>query len=229
MDNIAISTSAFCLWDIGPKRKLDICKDLGFKRVVIAFSTIKMLRTFSSMEELYPELNHFDEISVLAPWRGVKYGNNKLTHEIIALMNSLTAKTKIDSVVFNFDCITDFSVFKGCAFKYHIKNPNRASWSDFKSAKEEHDFNTVLDINRATRFDSYIDNYIDNFHNEIASVYISGYNELLGRTPIIESNQIPLLDHIKDIKAPLVIEGLFTPGDFDSIRNEIDLIKSVIN
>lgn len=226
MNNIAISTSAFCLWDIGPKRKLDICRNLGFEKIVVAFSTIKMLRTFTSIEELRDELKYFSDVSVLAPWRGVKYGNNKLTLEIINLLNDFSEKTNIGSVVFNFDSIIDFEVFDKCKFKYYIKNPNRASWSDFCKAKEIYGFDTVLDINRATRFDSYLDNYIKKYQGDISSIHISGYNELLGRTPIIESEQVILLDQVKDIDAPVVIEGLFTPGDFDTIRSEIDLIQT---
>lgn len=44
--------------------------------------------------------------------------------------------------------------------------------------------------------------------------------------PIRETNQVSLLDRIKQMNVPFVIEGLSAPGDFESIRKEIELINN---
>ncbi|MBN2899634.1 MAG: hypothetical protein JXO44_12750 [Clostridia bacterium] len=228
MRNIAISTAAFCLWDIGPERKLQICKDFGFEHVVIAFSTLKMLKQFSSSDKLCQQLSSFKAISIHAPWRGIKYKNNKATKEIVDCLNLIMDKVSISTVIFHFDCIEDFQWLKTCQFDYCIKNPARHSWDEFNTAIEQHGFDSVLDINRATRFEDYMDQYLQKHSNSLKAVHVSGYMEDLGRTPIVESGQQFLLDKLKPVDAPMIIEGLFSPGDFQSIRDEIQVIQERI-
>jgi hypothetical protein len=225
MCEIAISTAAFCLWDIGPERKLNICKDLGFNRIVIAFSTLKMLRQFADSFDLCQQLADFDHIMIHAPWCGVHYKDNKMTQEIFSHLNRMTQRVKIDAVIFHFDCIKDFGAFEMCSFPYYIKNPNHASWEHFNQARHDHDFESVLDINRALRFENYMDQYLNLYGQEIKAIHVSGFMDQLGRTPILESGQAHLLDKVKAVKAPIIIEGLFSPGDFQAIRDEIQVIQ----
>lgn len=137
----------------------------------------------------------------------------------------ISKKVPIASVLFHFDCIVDFEWLENCEFSYCIKNPSYHSWHQFYNAMEEHNFDSVLDLNRATRFENYLDHYIDKCHDKFKAIHVSGYINDYGRTPIIESQQDFLLDKLKTIDAPVIIEGLFSPGDFQSIRNEIQLIQ----
>ncbi len=228
MSDIAISTAAFCLWDIGPARKLEICRDLGFERIVIAFSTIKMLKHFASSSSLCEKLSEFGHVTVHAPWCGISYKKNKATNDVFAYLDTMFKKIQFQGVIFHFDCIKDWDCFEDFSFPYYIKNPSQASWQTFNDAIKKHDFKSVLDINRAVRFENYIDKYLVSHKEQINSVHVSGFIDDLGRTPIAESGQIELLDRIHKLSAPVVIEGLFSPGDFQGIREEIDIIKNAI-
>jgi len=225
MTDIAISTAAFCLWDIGPARKLSICKELGFDRIVIAFSTVKMLRQFASSPELCKTLSKFGNVMIHAPWCGIAYKDNSATKETFKHLDTIINIVQVEAVIFHFDCIADWSCFKDCRFPYYIKNPNHASWSNFNEAIHEHDFNSVLDINRAIRFENYIDNYLAHHGGQIKAIHVSGFIDDLGRTPIAESGQLDVLNKVKQVNAPIIIEGLFSPGDFQGIREEIKIIK----
>lgn len=225
MCNLFISTSAFCLWDIGPARKLSICESLGFNRVVIAFSTLKMLRQFASSHELCEKLKSFEQVMIHAPWCGVNYNNNKSTDEVFGYLNIIVKEVQIEAVIFHFDCISDWSVFDKCHFPYYIKNPNHASWDMFDQALDRHAFNSVLDVNRAKRFEDYMDKYINQYGDYIKAIHVSGFIDDLGRTPIVESGQVDILDKVKQVNAPIIIEGLFSPGDFQGIREEIRAIQ----
>lgn len=229
MCDIAISTAAFCLWDIGPERKLNICKELGFDRIVIAFSTVKMLRQFARSPRLCEKLTEFTHVMIHAPWCGISYKNSKATKEIFTLLELIAQKVTIEAVIFPFDCIKEWSQFKTCSFPYYIKNPNHASWQNFDEAIHQEGFDSVLDINRAIRFEDYIDKYL-NYHSKgIKAIHVSGFIDELGRTPISESGQIELLDKVKQVNAPIIIEGLFSPGDFKSIRDEIKIIQERVS
>lgn len=226
MSDIAISTAAFCLWDIGPARKLEICKNFGFERIVIAFSTIKMLRSFASSENLCEKLSEFSHVTIHAPWCGLSYKNNKATEEVFYHLERMFQMVNIEGAIFHFDCIKDLECFKDLSFPYYIKNPSQASWKTFNEAISEYDFKSVLDINRAVRFENYIDKYLEGNIDHIEAVHLSGFMDDLGRTPINESGQVELLDKLRHVEAPIVIEGLFSPGDFQGIRDEINIIKN---
>lgn len=225
MCDIAISTAAFCLWDIGPQRKLSICKDLGFDRIVIAFSTIKMLRQFAASSELCEKLSEFSNVMIHAPWCGIDYKYNKATEDVFNHIEMITKKVNVEAVIFHFDCISDISRFDDCPFPYYIKNPTQASWQTYNEALHEHEFDSVLDINRAIRFEDYIDKYLNRHGNQVKAIHISGFVDKLGRTPIVESGQVDLLHKVKKVKAPIIIEGLFSPGDFQGIREEVKVIR----
>lgn len=226
MKDIAISTAAFCLWDIGPKRKLNICRSLGFERIVIAFSTQKMLRQFAGSRALCEELAKFQHVMIHAPWCGIQYKNNKATSEAFDNIHKIMDVVDVEAVIFHFDCIKDWQPFRTCDFPYYIKNPNHASWQTFDAAKCEHAFESVLDINRAIRFEDYIDDYLVHHGKEVKAIHVSGFVDELGRMPIAESGQAELLEKVRHVKAPIIIEGLFSPGDFEGIREEIEVIKN---
>lgn len=228
LKDIAISTAAFCLWDIGPKRKMNICKSLGFERIVIAFSTQKMLKQFSASQTLCDELAKFKHVMIHAPWCGIHYKDNKATTEVFGHLKKIMKTVDVEAVIFHFDCIKDWKTFEKCDFSYYIKNPNHASWQTFDAAKCEHAFESVLDINRAIRFEDYIDDYLDHHGKQVKAIHVSGFVEDLGRMPIAESGQASLLEKVKHVNAPIVIEGLFSPGDFQGIREEIEVIKSKV-
>lgn len=227
MCDIAISTAAFCLWDIGPERKLKICRDLGFDRIVIAFSTIKMLRQFASSNELCEKLSQFSNVMIHAPWCGIDYKFNKATEEAFDHIKRITEKVKVEAVIFHFDCIKELSRFDDCPFPYYIKNPTQASWQTYNDALHKHEFDSVLDINRAIRFEDYMDKYLKRHGEHVKAIHVSGFVDKLGRTPIVESGQVDLLNKVKRVNAPIIIEGLFSPGDFQGIREEVKVIKDI--
>lgn len=226
MCDIAISTAAFCLWDIGPAKKMTICKQLGFERIVVAFSTLKMLKQFASSPELCKQLSRFSHVMIHAPWCGVHYKDNKATKEIFKYLDIILKSVNIDGLIFHFECVKDWSCFKELKAPFYIKNPNHASWKIFNEAIHEYGFDSVLDVNRAVRYENYIDHYLNTHGEQTKAIHVSGFVDELGRTPIVESGQFEVLNKVKNLNAPIIIEGLFSPGDFQGIREEINMIQT---
>ena len=226
MSNITISTAAFCLWDIGPAQKMSICKQLGFDRIVVAFSTLKMLKQFASSPNLCRQLSEFNHVMIHAPWCGIKYKDNKATRETFESLDRMLEIVRVDGLIFHFECIKDWSCFNTLTCPFYIKNPNHASWKTFNETIHEYGFKSVLDINRAIRYENYIDYYLKHYGEQTKAIHVSGFVDELGRTPIVESGQIEILNKVKNLDAPIIIEGLFSPGDFQGIREEIDIIQS---
>ncbi|MGI6713277.1 MAG: hypothetical protein ACOX4L_11310 [Bacillota bacterium] len=230
MHHVAISTASFCLWNVGPGEKLTICKELGFDRVEVALSTIKMLKNFVSLPHLLTELAKFKHITIHMPWCGVNYGDNPISRRIVNYLHEINERLVVEAFVAHFDTISDFDWLDKNILPIYLENAlGYDSWLLFKNVLKNYNFICVLDINRATRYGDYLDQIIEEQIDNIKEIHVSGYKNELGRMPIRETNQISLLDRVKQMNVPFVIEGLFAPGDFVSIRKEIELISNNIS
>lgn len=225
MHHVAISTASFCLWNVGPGKKLGICKELGFERIEVALSTVKMLKDFVSMPNLLNELAKFKHITIHMPWRGVNYGDNANSRKIVDYLHEISERLEVEAFVAHFDTISDFDWLNESNLPFYLENGiGHDSWLLFRNALKNYNFKCVLNINRATRYGDYLDQMIEEQIENIKEIHVSGYINKLGRMPIRESNQEYLLDRVKQINVPFVIEGLFSPGDYKSIRKEVELV-----
>ena len=166
-DNVTLSTAAFCLWDIPAHEKLEHCSKLGFKNIQIALSTIKMLNSFKANVKNLPQIKDFNDVSIYAPWCGIKYGHNKKTLQVIECLKSIEEYIPVSRYVFNYDCILDIDVLYNSGLNITIRNPVKPdSWKNFSSTINERNLPCVFDLNKAAR-----NNYpFDSMINEVQSL-----------------------------------------------------------
>jgi hypothetical protein len=230
LDRIAISTAAFCLWDIGPIDKINICQRFNVSRIEVAISTFKMLKDLLANEHALNMLKSFNNVTIHAPWCGIKYGNNKKSREAIALIKALDRYLNVEAFIFHQDTIKNFSEFSKNNFNYYIENSAiPGSWPEFNQLMEEYKFQCVLDINRATRNDNYLEPFLNKYMEHIAEIHVSGFAEEGYRLPITTTNQSSSLDSITNLSVPIILEGLFKPMDYNGIIEEINVIAEKIS
>lgn len=226
--NIIISTASFCLWDISLEEKLRYCSELGFKRVQIAMSTIKMLKDLCENKKSIPELELFEEVSLHSPWCGFKYGENKKTKRVLEYLKQIDNTLPIDRYIFNYDSILDIDSLKSCNFKMILRNPLRSeSWKLFSSNIIDKNISCAFDINRASRSENSLVKMMDEVEDRVSQIHISGFLNNQNRMPIVSTEQYHLLKYLKKFDASntsIVIEGLFDKDDLYSIDKERQLI-----
>lgn len=226
MQQVAVSTASFCLWNVSPEEKLYICKELGCERVEVALSTVNMLKDFATLSSLPLKLAGFKNITIHIPWCRVKYGENATSKRIIDYLHEIDKRLQVEAYVIHFDTISDFNWLTKHNLNFYLENAIRHGlWPLFQKVLKNYHFNCVLDINRATRYEDYLDRIIEENHDNIKEIHVSGFINNMGRMPIRESKQEFLLDRVKQVNVPFIIEGLFSPGDIESIRKEIELIQ----
>lgn len=151
-DNIILSTAAFCLWNISVQEKLEYCHQLGFNNVQIALSTIKMLETFKLSLDNILQIRKFNNVSIHAPWCGIKYGDNIKTTQILDSLRSINQCTPVSRYVFNYDSILNADALYNTGLKIMIRNPAKPDyWHKFRSAIKENKLSCVFDVNKAAR------------------------------------------------------------------------------
>ncbi len=226
---IGISTASFCLWDITPTTKLSISRDLDFSRVEIGLSTVKMLKEFTLLTSLFNQLDAFCHVTINVPWCHVRYGKNKQTQTVIDYLKLLDQMLKIDAFIFRIDCISDFSLLNSSGLNIYLENSEKEdSWIRLRDITKSYDYQCVLDINRATRNENYLEKMVDELGDRIAEVQVNGYIDGFYRVPLSTSKQYHLLDKVKDLTVPFIIEGLFPPDDYQSILQEKGILKNLL-
>lgn len=146
MPNIlGLSSASFCLWDINAAKKINICKKLGFQRIEIALSTIRMLKEFVANAKYYDELRGFNDITVHAPWCGVLYGDNAKTKNIINYLQQLDNLFGIQNYVFHYNCILDIDFINYFSLPICIENSEKiGTWLKFEQDVEKYDCRCAL-------------------------------------------------------------------------------------
>lgn len=230
MAKTALSTASFCLWTLNAQQKLEICKEFEFSRVEIAIPHIKMLKGYLLAPPLLEQLNSFQEITIHAPWCDVYYGNNTRTTIVLDHLRRFRSKLKVEAFVFHFDRVLNADVLTSSGLPIYLENSEKhGSWRDFRNILRKTNLKCVLNINRATRNEYYLDGIMAEFGDRIAQIQVSGFAEKGGRTPLLEARQESVLEKVRGIKAPFVIEGLFSPGDYTSIAREKETIEKMIS
>lgn len=230
MGKTALSTASFCLWTLTAGQKLEICREFKFSRVEIAIPHIKMLKNYLLTPPLLEQLKGFQEITIHAPWCDVYYGNNLRTTIVLEYLRQLNSKLEVEAFVFHIDRVIDINVLTSSGLPLYLENSEKhGSWPEFRRALKKTNFKCVLNINRATRNEDYLDRIMAEYGDRIAQIQVSGFAENVGRTPLLEAGQVNILEKVKFIKAPFVMEGLFVPGDFTSIAKEKEIIEKMIS
>ena len=218
MENIALSTAAFCLWQIDAPEKLRICKQLNFSQIEVALSTERMVQDFLMRLDSLQDLNHFQKIAIHAPWCGIRYGDNNRTRRVLNNLAALARKIPVDAFVFHVDCIENMNILVQSGLSICLENSDRdGCWEKFKAIASEFPLPLALNVNRATRRQNYLDEMLSEWGHRITRIQVSGYGDRMGRTPIVSANQLDILKKIQGLSVPLILEGLFDPGDCQAI------------
>lgn len=231
---VGLSTASLCLWGIDPLEKLRICKSLKFSRIEIGLGTFKMLKEFVNLNlydlNFYDEIKAFQYITINVPWCHINYGRNNKTKTVVKYLNQLNDNLNIEAFVFRVDCISDFSFLDSVPFNFYLENSVKpGSWLKICDVLKNSDYKLVLDLNRATRNENYIDKMLNEFEDRIAEIQVNGFIDGYYRVPILISGQHYLLDKVKYMNVPFIIEGLFPPGDYLSIHKERQIITDKLS
>lgn len=221
MENIVLSTATFCLWDITPNEKIEICKALEFKKIQIALSTEKMVWKFIEFLKSNPSFRPFSNISIHAPWCGIKYGNNEKSKRTLAGIKQISELISVDSVIVRVDCISDVQFLMNWQLPVCVENSDKDhGFLKLKKIIENTKLPIAFNLNRALRSGSDYQWLLSLYRHRINCILISGYDSKNGRMPLGYSDQLSILSAIQTFNVPLILEGLFLPHDYNGIINE---------
>lgn|GEM_PF-3127779 len=229
LDQIAISTAAFCLWDIPPEEKLLIGRNLGFEHVEIALSTEAMVRKFLDFLNTCEFAGSYKQIALHAPWHGIAYGKSARSEKLVVQLTEIVDRLGIQSVVFHCDCIQNPKSLVASGLPIVLENTAvPESWERFSNFLNNYPWRVSLNLNKATRDHGHLERILETWRHRIERVHLSGHVDGRGRMPLKTTCQLNCLEKIKGLKVPMVLEGLFPPGNTLSIAEERHLVKMIL-
>jgi len=229
LDQIALSTAAFCLWDIPPEEKLLIGRKLGFEHIEIALSTEVMVRKFLDFLNTNELAGGFNQIALHAPWHGIAYGKNARSEKLILQLTEIVDRLEIKSVVVHCDCIQNSESLASTGLPVVLENTaTPGSWERFSELLNAYPWRVSLNLNKASRDHGHVERILESWHHRIERVHLSGHVDSRGRMPLQTTRQLHLLEKIKGLRVPMVLEGLFPPGNTLSIAEERHLVETII-
>lgn len=227
MELIALSTAAFCLWDLQPEEKLQIGRKLGFEHIEIALSTESMVKKFIDFMDRSNVAEEFEHIALHAPWHGISYGNNAKSEKLLSQLNQIVRRLRIKSVVLHCDCIREPEVLAASGLPVILENTaTPGSLECFSRFLEDYPWQISLNLNKASREHGQLDRILERWGHRIERIHLSGHVENRGRMPLQSTNQLHLIEKIQDIGVPMILEGLFPPGNPNSIAEERRLVET---
>lgn len=174
----------------------------------------------------------FEYISMHAPSK-ITYKDDNETRKILEKMENFCKRFGITTVVLHPDVVEDWEVIKefpNIPFAVENMDQNKnfgTTLKELKSVLDGTNFSFVLDINHVLTLDPSLElanKLINSFEDRLVEVHLSGYRENLLHAPLFETKQDELIDLVKDLGAPIIIESVLET--FEQVKKEVDYIKN---
>ena len=227
-----------CFWRYNKSKNRDALikyvAATGVSGIELTFYGVSSIRKFSLSDCNKKFLQSLDFISIHAPdLRRIKNDKNeilKVFSELECLSNSIGA----DYVVFHVDSIKDFRQLQDFSFKASIENIEKKESKSVTKLLEILDENPglflCLDMAHAYSFSTDLAGYfIGHLGDRISHVHLSGSDGVKSHLSFKESDEqfMVSLKHLKDLKAPIILEEDFMLRDMNFIMDEIEMAKKI--
>lgn len=180
------------------------------------------------------KFDEFEYISIHAPKIMLKDRGELL----ISKLEEINKKIRLDNITFHPDEVDDFSIFSKSNLPFSVENmdKNKSTGKTVESLKkifDKYDFGFVLDVNHCFTNDpsgELLKSMIENFGHRLRQIHLSGYKVL--HDPIVMTKQNFLIESIKELGKPIIIESVFDKSDgqdLERAREEIKLVKKILS
>ncbi len=212
---LGFSTGVFYKQKLTLRERIAIIRSIGCH--AIELGCVKM-ETFDSgeIEALNSfDLTGFNYVSLHAPT--FNYGGPG-TERILEKVARLHANLSFTVVIVHPDTITNIDVFKNCGFPVALENMDNRKTSCqtpdelLALLSKNDDLSFVLDVNHVYSNDKSMklaDEFYERLGDRISEIHLSGYAGY--HEPLYETQQTEILEHVRTVNTPIIVEGILTP------------------
>lgn len=242
-----IGFSTCCLDHRGDLKLVDKLKfylRVGSLAIELSFSTPAKLLAFELTEDDLSKLRKFSQITIHAPWCGIKYFDGSgLSDKVLSKIMALAQLVPVQGVVFHPDEVANFNGLDVIPLPILIENmgqPKRfgSSIEDMEKIKRDYDVGFVLDLQHAYEHDPSLAlarEMISVMGDKAHHLHASGQRANSSHMPVCQSdNKQAICRLLKIVPAlPVVLEGVIIAarggfgfdGTYNDIKEEFSYVR----
>ena len=211
------------------KQALPLIKKTGCRVVELGFIRMDRFNQGWLNELEAKDLEGFQYVSLHAP--AIDFKDNQETKNILKQIEQMHAKRPLDLVVFHPDRIKNIKVLDKVSFPIGFENMDnekifgRNPEDIGKFLSHNSSYRMVLDTNHLKVNDSTMklaNDFYKNFGDKISEYHISGFSNIKPHIPLFQTQQLDIIEAIRDASKPIICESLLTPNIVEKEKKYIE-------
>lgn len=234
---IGFSTGILYGLDLTLDQKIDQLSQKWANAIELGFGKFEEFPEYNLGEETKDKLlQNFSSISLHAPWKGITYGDNSETKQILANLEKRTKELAISGIVIHPDTVENFGILDTSCLPFCIENMDlRKSFGThpehFQELIDRYKFWLVLDVQHAYEQDPSMNlakEFIITMGDRLKHMHVSWCSALQGHVPTYKADNQQAIAGILAMKIPVpkILEGVFVEVNEDNLHQELDYVAS---
>lgn len=236
MSRIGFSTGCLYKSNVEFSERIKLYFSLGANAIELSFNSLTELENLRLSKEFINDIKKYNYISIHAPCRDLRYGDNDTTKEVIGKLRSLCEKLSIKNIVLHPDVVDDFSVLGESNLPFAVENMDKrkrfgTKLEDFIKLKEGYNFGFVFDIQHSYEHDpsmSLAKDILFVMGDRLKHIHVSGANKTYTHLPLYAADNKNSIIKILNLKleVPKILEGILFGNIAKTISEELAFIRS---
>ncbi len=212
---------------------------IGADALEISFGEAGELRTFHLDEGLLATINSFSYVSIHAPLKGIKYGDNDFSRLAIRKLGGLCDKLPVQGIVVHPETVDDFKVLEESGLPFLIENMDKRKTrgilaAEFTAYSMLYKFGFVLDLKHVYEHDptmALAADFVNAMGDRLKELHVSGHDSSSNHAMLhTAQNREAIAEAIglcTDV--PIIIESVFDVPNAVTARRELDYIRQYLH
>jgi len=236
MTNVGFTTGSLYKTAIPFNERIKLYYSLGADAIELSFATPKHLFDISISEELKHDVNKYSYVSIHAPWKEIRYGDNDATKRILQKLRQWCGVIPIGGIVLHPDTIGNFEMLDNSELPFVIENMDRRKAygthpDQFRDLVLKYNIGFVMDVQHAFEHDSSMQlarEFLGVMGDRLQHMHVSGYSKSEIHCPTHYAVNREAITEILEmnIDVPKILEGIISADVYKTIRDELTYIQS---
>lgn len=209
---------------------------IGADALEISFGEAGELRNLHLDDDLKKTISGFSYVSIHAPFKGIKYGDNDFSRHVLKKLQGLCRELPVKGVVIHPDNVEDFKMLEETGMPFLIENMDKRKArgilaAEFTAYSMLYNFGYVLDLKHVYEHDATMvlaADFAQAMGGRLKEYHISGHDGTSNHVLLHKSNNwrdiIYSIPYNND--KPLIIESVFEEPNAFTAKKELEFVKS---
>jgi hypothetical protein len=238
MKSMGFSTGCMHNLGISYNDSLNNYSSFPVEAIELSFAVPNDLFKFNPNKYFLNLIKLYGYASIHAPWKGIRYGKNEETGNVVKGLTKLCEDFYVDGIVIHPDVVDDFFVLEKSNLPFLIENMDIRKKlgikpEEFERFKRDYSFGFVLDIEHAYEHDPSMNmakELIEVMGDRLRHLHVSGQDfKTKYHSLIYDADNKEEITKILRIKkdVPWILEGILSQDFEEEIKRELEFLGNI--